>query len=147
MENLQKYYDLVEEVIAELGVEPAQCRGEEAGQWNLQKGDVPVWIDVFYDENNKGSYIQVMTPVSEIPTINREAFLIEVLEVGHDLFGVAFTKYENWLYLKSIRETEGLDKSEFRATMNRIGTYGEDYAAQFRKYFGDKAPGDASKDN
>ncbi len=140
MADLKNYYTLVEEIIQELGVDPVTCRGEEEGQWNLQKGSVPVWIDVFYDENNSTSYVQVMAPITELPPTNREAFFEEVLEIGHDLFGVAFTKYENWLYLKSIRETEGLDKSEMRATMNRIGTYSEDYEAHFKKYFGGKAP-------
>jgi hypothetical protein len=143
MADLKPYFTLVEDVIKELGVDPITCRSEEEGQWNLQKGNLPVWIDVFYDETNKESYIQVMSPITEIPTTNREAFLEEVLDIAHDLFGVAFTKYENWLYVKSIRELEGLDKSEFRATMQRIGSYSEDYEAHFKKYFGGKAPDEA----
>jgi hypothetical protein len=143
MRDLEHYYNLVEKVIGELGVDVPSTRGEDKGQWNLQKGNVPVWIDVFYDDNNKTAYIQVMAPITEIPATNKDVFYEELLDIAHDLFGVAFTKYENSIYLKAIRETEGLDESEFRATMNRIGTYGEEYEALFKKYFGGKAPDEA----
>jgi hypothetical protein len=142
MRDLKYYYELVEKVIADLGVDVSSTRGDQEGQWNLQKGNVPVWVDVFYDDNNKSSYIQVMAPITEIPLTNKDTFYEEVLDLSHDLFGVGFTKYENHIYLKSIREIEGLDESEFRATMNRIGTYSEEYEAHFKKYFGGKAPDD-----
>ncbi len=140
MKDLSYYYNIVEKIIGELGVDVASTRGDDAGQWNLQKGNVPVWVDVFYDENNKSSYIQVMSPITEIPAIGKDAFYEDILNIAHDLFGLGFTKFENHIYLKSIREIEGLDESEFRATMNRIGTYSEEYEEYFKKYFGNKAP-------
>jgi hypothetical protein len=140
MKDIKYYYNLVEKVIGELGVDVASTRGDQEGTWNLQKGNVPVWVDVFDDENNKSTYVQVMAPITEIPTVGKDTFYEEVLDLAHDLFGVGFTKFENHIYLKSIREVEGLDESEFRATMNRIGTYSEEYEAHFKKYFGSKAP-------
>ncbi|MFN0200022.1 MAG: YbjN domain-containing protein [Bacteroidia bacterium] len=127
MEDLQVYYDMVDGCIRELGVDPAICKGEKPGQWSLKRGSAPVWIDVFYDEHNKCSYFQVMAPVVKVPAVNTQAFYQEVLEIAHNLYGVGFTKFQDWLYVKAIRETEGLDASEITATMNRVGFYADQY--------------------
>ena len=48
--ELQSFYDVVESGIAELGVNPADCRGENPGQWNLKKGETIVWVDLWMIE-------------------------------------------------------------------------------------------------
>ncbi len=143
MSILTDYYKIVEEVIKELGVDPAECRGMddddvvEDGQWNLSKGNASVWIDVFFDETNKENYFQVFSPVIEMPKEKINEMCIEALEIGHNLFGIGFTKVENWLYLKHIRELEDLSKNEISNTIDRIGAYGEEYEEYFReKYIG-----------
>ena len=47
------------------------------------------------------------------------------------------TKYKDWIYMKSIRELEGLDEDEMMATLNRVGTYADDLDDYLRnKYTG-----------
>ena len=72
---------MVENCIKNLGVDPATCRGEAAGQWNLSTGSASVWIDVFKRENDPDGYFQCMGPVCKVPASNREAFFQEVLEL------------------------------------------------------------------
>lgn len=135
--DLQVYFDLVDSAIIELGVNPEQCRGGKPGQWNLTKGSASVWLDVFYSEQNQCVYFQCMAPVCGIPASNTQAFYQEVLEINHTLYGVGFTKFKEGIYIKSIREVSGLDKSEILATMRRIGTYADDYDDILKnKYFG-----------
>jgi hypothetical protein len=137
MEPINNYYQMVEKVITDLGVDPATCRGENPGQWNLKKGSASVWVDVWKVENEDYGYIQIMAPIIEIPVEGRDIFMTEVLEINHNLYAVGFTKYKEWLYLKGIREVEGLDINEVSAMFNRVGNYADEYDDYFKnKYFG-----------
>jgi len=51
--DLQPFYQMVEDNISSVGVDPAVCRGEKAGQWNLKKGSANVWIDVWETEKKR----------------------------------------------------------------------------------------------
>jgi hypothetical protein len=111
MPDLKYYYQIVDACIGELGIEPAKARIKD-GEWELTKGSITVWINITYLEQNKTSYIQVLSPVVNVPANNVQKFYEELLETNHTLYGVAFTKYDKWVYIKAIRETEGLDQSE-----------------------------------
>lgn len=143
MSLLTDYYKIVEDVIKDLGVDPVECRGMddddivEDGQWNLSKGNASIWIDVFYDETNKENYFQVFCPVIEVPNGKMGEAATDALEIGHILFGIGFTRVDNWLYLKHIRELTDLSKNEIANIIDRIGVYGEEYEEYFReKYIG-----------
>jgi hypothetical protein len=125
--NLEIYYKMVEKCISSLGVDPLICRGKEAGQWTLKKGSSTVWIDIWYIEKEKRSYIQIMSPVMEVKTTQTEAFYKELLEINDKLFGCGFTLYQNTAWLKSIRETDGLDENELLNMFNRVGNYADQY--------------------
>ena len=126
----------MENCIKRLGVDPAICRGEKPGQWDLKKGSASVWIDVWKKENEDYGYMQIMAPISEVPKTNTEAFYQEVLEINHDLYGVGMTKFKDWIYIKIIRELEDLSEDEAFAMFNRIGNYADDYDDHFKdKYF------------
>ena len=47
---LQNYYKLVDEAISELGLNPDETHGEQAGQWNLKKGR----LDHYHPSNTTG---------------------------------------------------------------------------------------------
>jgi hypothetical protein len=67
MENLQHYYEIIENCIRSLSVDPAQCRGEKPGQWDLKKGSASVWIDIWRPEGTSEGYFQAMAPVVKLP--------------------------------------------------------------------------------
>ncbi len=139
MENLQVYYNMIDQIIREKGVDPEKCRGEKPGQWNMKRGSANVWIDVWKLEDTDYGYLQVMAPVVQIPTTNVEAFYTEILEINHKLYGVGMTKFKDWIYLKGIRELEDLSSSEANAMLNRVGVYADDYDdLLYNKYHGAK---------
>ena len=136
MESLETYYNQVEKVISNLGVDPAVCRGEKPGQWNLKKGSASVWVDVWKLQDQDYGYIQIMGPVCEIPKEKKLEFYEEVLQINHDLYSSAITKFNDWTYVKSIRELEGLGESEIDAMFDRVGYYADYYDDYFiNKYF------------
>lgn len=141
MQAIQHYYNMVEEVITSLGVDPATCRGDQPGQWNLKLGSASVWVDVFQSKDAQGNfidygYLQILAPVCEVPVNNQHIFTKELLEINHTLYGVGFTIYGNNAYIKAIRELDGLDKSEISSTFNRVGVYADDWDDKLKaKYF------------
>ncbi len=145
MINLSPYYEIIEACIRNLGIDPITCRTEKGGQWDLKKGSASVWLDVFPSSQNADyGYFQALAPICKIPEVNVAAFYREALETNHNLYGVGFTIYNDKLYIKVIREVEGLNFSEAMAMINRIGTYADDYDDYFqKKYFnstGSRAP-------
>lgn len=136
MQTIEHYFQMVETIISKLGVDPAICRGEEPGEWNLKKGSSNVWVNVWKVQDQDYGYIQVMGPITQIPVENRDIFMTEVLEINHTLYGVAFSKYKEWLYIRAIRELDGLDEHEANSIITRIGSYADEYDNYFKnKYF------------
>lgn len=142
MQPIQTYYEMVERVITELGVDPKLCRGQNLGQWSMRLGSASVWIDVFQSKDAQGNYIdggylQIMAPIMDVPADRQLEFFRELLEINHKLYGVGFTKFENGIYIKSIRELENLEQSEVMATFRRVGYYSDDYDDMLKaKYAG-----------
>ncbi len=132
MQPIQFYFEMVERVIAEFKVDPQLCRGQQLGQWSMKIGSASMWIDVFQSKDAQGNYIdsgylQVMAPIMAVPADRQLEFFRELLEINHKLYGVGFTKFENNVYIKSIRELDGLEQSEVLSTFKRIGYYADDY--------------------
>jgi len=147
---IQHYYNLVEETLSDYNIHPPTARGQQPGQWNLKLGSASVWVDVFQSKDANGNliqngYFQVLAPVCDVPVNNQHLFTKELLEINHSLYGVSFTIFKEKAYIKSIRELQGLDKSEIRATFDRVGIYADDWDDKLRqKYFafaeGGRAP-------
>ena len=127
MENLNKYYQMIERCISNLGVDPVQCRGTKPGSWTLNKGSVQVWVDVWYIEREQRSYLQIMSPIMKLPKNSKEDFFRELLQINDRLFGVGFTLYKDTVWLKHVRETENLQESEVLNTLHRVGNYADQY--------------------
>jgi len=138
MLNLPNYYQIVESAIEALGVNPAETRTPKAGQWDLRKGSASVWINVFLSrERNDYGYLQIMSPLMKVPTGERQAALFkELLQLNHQLYGVAFSLHEGWLYLRAIRELEGLSTDEALAMLKRIGVYADQYDDELKEKYG-----------
>jgi hypothetical protein len=136
MQNLESFYAMVENVIKKIGVDPSVCRGEKPGQWNLRKGSGDIWVDVWKLEDKEYGYIQIMGPVSKIPADKELEFYKELMEINHGLYACSLTKYEDWIYVKSIRELEDLEESEVLAMFDRVGYYVDFYDDFIKnKYF------------
>lgn len=138
---IQHYYNMFEQVLAEYKVDPATARGQAPGQWNLKLGSASVWVDIFQSKDANGNlqqygYLQVLAPVCDVPINNQHLFTKELLEINHQLYGVAFTIFRDKAYIKSIRELQGLDISEVKSTLDRVGIYANDWDDQLKAKYG-----------
>ncbi len=134
--NFDQTAALVEDSIRGLNVDPALCRGEKPGQWNLTYKGATVWIDVFNFPNSPDRwYFQVMSPLLEMPDKNVADFLQNLLEINHTLFGSWICKKNNWTYVMFLRESAGLDINEVNASLDRVAHYSADYQGKLKFKF------------
>ncbi|MCS7018891.1 MAG: YbjN domain-containing protein [Cytophagales bacterium] len=138
MLDLAYYYQIVENAITEIGVNPLEARTSKAGQWDLRRGSASVWINVFLSrERNDYGYLQIMSPLMRMPLNDARAALFEeLLTLNHHLYGVAFSAYEGWVYLRAIRELKGLSVAEALAMIKRIGVYADEYDDYLKQKYG-----------
>lgn len=138
---IQHYYNMFEQVLVEYKIDPATARGQAAGQWNLKLGSASVWVDIFQSKDAQGNpaqygYLQILAPVCDVPVNNQHLFTKELLEINHSLYGVGFTIFKDKAYIKSIRELQGLDISEIRSTLDRVGIYANDWDDKLKTKYG-----------
>jgi hypothetical protein len=137
MIDINYYYQMVENFIASIGVDPSQCRGNTPGQWSLYRGSALVYVDLWHIEKENRAYIQCMSPVMPLPEMSLQGALFqELLEINDKLYGVGFTLYNGHIWLKHIREVDGLDANEAAAIMNRIGIYADQYDDYLKQKYG-----------
>lgn len=120
---LETYYELVESAIADLGIEPSETRGEQAGQWNLKKGKFDIMVDVWEHENH--FLFQVVCPLCGLPDENREAFMMHLLKKNYGLSSVAYGVMEDNVYLKHTTEANSLTKDNIISLLTKIAFYAE----------------------
>lgn len=148
MTELEIGISKVEGAIKKMNVDPALCRGEKAGQYNMVQGSISIWIDVWHIEKENRAYFQVMAPIMSLANVSNKLGLYEeLLTVNDTLYNVAFTIYNNNVWLKSIREVHGLDEDEVVAQIRRIGTYGDQYDDVFKQKYDNtyQSPGVAGR--
>lgn len=128
MQDLTPYYQMVERCFVALGIQPETARLEQPGEWTVTKGDSKIHIFVKHIEQNKDDYFWAVSPICELPTEDvRKKFYEELLETNHTLYGAAFTKYDKWIYVKTIRELRGMDVDEMFNLITRVGSYADMY--------------------
>lgn len=138
MQDLSSSFSMIEAIFSEFGIDPVACRGEKPGQWALVRGSAKVWVDIWYIESEGRAYFQCMSPVMMFPAPEKHGeFFKELLEINDQLFGVGFTIYNGWAWLKHIRELDGLDQAEATATINRIGVYADKYDDILKAKYGE----------
>lgn len=139
--SIQHYYTMFEQVLVEYKIDPTTARGQAPGQWNLKLGSASVWVDIFQSKDAQGNltqygYLQVLAPVCDVPVNNQNLFTKELLEINHSLYGVGFTIFKDKAYIKSIRELQGLDISEIKSTLDRVGIYANDWDDKLKTKYG-----------
>lgn len=120
---LDTYYKLVDSAIAELGINPEETRGEQAGQWNLKKGRFDIMIDVWEQENHQ--LFQVVCPLCGLPDENLEAFLMHLLKKNYGMSGITYSIMEESVFLKYTTEAATLTKQNIIALLNKTAFYAE----------------------
>lgn len=140
--ELDGYYNMVEEVITELGTRAEQCRSLDVngkvipGQWNLVKGSAKILADVYTTAEGL-SYFCVAAPVMMITSSDPTKLYEKLLKLNHQMYSASFSINQGWVWLRILRECEGMDRKECRNTFDRVGWYADQYDDMLKNEFGD----------
>lgn len=135
MQDLTPYYTIVEQAIQKIGIDPATCRGQNPGSWNMVKGSARIMLDLWFIQQEKRAYFSVVSPVMKMTRSNVESLTSELLKLNHMMFGAAFTLYNDIIYIRTIREVDGMDANEAASMIMRVGNYTDHYDDILREKF------------
>jgi len=116
---------IIEESIAQLGLDPDKSRGEVPGTWLLQKGDAQIRIELLSIDGKTVSLIQISAPLVQWPKANEQRVAQELLRKNHQLIDAGFSLHEDTIFLRISRETAGSDVIEAIQMIGKMGHYAE----------------------
>lgn len=120
---IETYYKLVDSAITELGLNPDEVKGEQAGQWNLKKGKFDIMVDVWEQDNQ--FLFQIVSPLCSLPDENREAFLMHILQKNYGMSSLAYAIMEDSVFLKHTTEANTLTKELILLLLSKTAFYAE----------------------
>lgn len=124
---LEHYRDLIEEIIADLGIDPVDNLEEATEQqhysWCLQRGSATVFVELFTE--GKESYFMVDCPILTLPATGLEAFYRKLLELNDQLVEASLVVRGSEIHLVGIRPLRGLDASEASDMLDRISAWAD----------------------
>jgi len=142
---------IIENAIKTMGLQPEETRGEEAGQWQMFRGPICIYIDVWKpsinsDWNYTGSEhavstFQVIAPITDLPPVeNRYKFYEELLHMNFHMYNasVIVNSHDNVLAIKYKQITPGLTEADVIEAVESTGYYAEMLAEYYSKNYGVK---------
>lgn len=115
---------LVESAIGRLGMDAAEARTENKGQWNIAKNqNTQIMIDLW--EEDEHWFFQVLSPICPVGDENNAAFFKFLLEENHGICEASFTILDNNVFLKYTTEAADLTEERAYKSIVRIAYYNE----------------------
>lgn len=120
---IEKYYKVVDEAVAALGLDAEDVRGEQPGQWNLKKGRFDIMVDVWEQESQY--MFQIVCPLCGIPEESREGFLLNLLQKNYGLSAMTYAVMDNIVFLKYTTEATPLTSENIVSLLTKTAFYAE----------------------
>jgi hypothetical protein len=150
MENLNKYIQLVEDAIIELGVDPAVCRTELPNKWHLHRGQAQVVLMVRKSRTHKGEERDTLVIVSPVVVVPQEEKLKQklyqfLLSTSHQMITEAFSiaKEANGTevaYISSTYFIDEMNKEEVAFMLDSMSFYAYKFSEELRAEFMGQKP-------
>lgn len=145
------YTKIIDDAIVKMGLNPDETRGEESGQWQIFRGAICIFIDVWKpslnsDWNYTGSEyavntFQVIAPITELPEESKLfQFYEELLHMNFHLYkaSIIVNRRDNVLAIKYKSLVAGLSETEVIEAVESVGYYAEMLAEYYSKNYGVK---------
>lgn len=127
--NLTSTLALIEDVLRELGHDPAATRSDAPGAlhaWRIVKGSAVTQVTLV--SRTEFTHLRVCAVVMTIDgKVDRPALHAHLLELNASLCGAAFATDGDRVLLLSERSTLDLDQSEVRELIRRVTTNADDH--------------------
>lgn len=135
--ELQELYNLIDDAVEKIGVDPKDAKNAGEGQWFLMNEEMPIYMDAWEEtESNPWNYykfaedrtiFQVTIPFCYGPTVKRTEFFEELLVVNLNLhFGkFSYNPPENIVALSYRIPGSNLRREMVKDTIDALGYYAE----------------------
>lgn len=146
--TLLNYYAIVEDALRIAGVKPEEARCANEGEWQLQKAEAEIYIDIwvpesvnqwqYYVAENPEPILQIMIPIGTLQAItNRELLMADLLQLNAQLYYGAFiyNPQENMVALQFKRLATGINQREVLEPINALGYYAENLSIMLKERF------------
>jgi hypothetical protein len=146
--TLLNYYAIVEDALRVVGIEPEEARCANEGEWQLQKGESEIYIDIwvpesvnqwqYYVAENPEPILQIMIPIGTLQAItNRELLMADLLQLNAQLYYGAFiyNPQQNMIALQYKRLATGINQREVLEPINALGYYAENLSVMLKERF------------
>ncbi|MCC6721341.1 MAG: hypothetical protein IT243_04010 [Bacteroidia bacterium] len=148
---LKQYIDIVESSIETLGVKAAEIRGEEPGQWQIFRGPICLFIDLWTPEHNtdwnytveqnNNTTFQVIAPITKLPNDeNKFKFYEELLHINFHLYkaSLIINLKDSVLAVKYKQLADNINQHDVVDALECTGYYAEMLSEYFVKKYGVK---------
>jgi hypothetical protein len=128
MSNLLGFYEIIEKGIDSLGIPPTNARGQEAGQWDFNRGSAIIAVGIISSDRFPNGYFYVssiLMNVDDVPSEKKEDFYKRLCEMNASLVNMKLCVAENQVQLISNRDAIGLDVVEVETTINSLSYYAD----------------------
>jgi len=146
---IDNYITTIENAIVKMGLKPEETRGEEEGQWQVFRGAICIFVDIWRPVTNSDwnytgidnpvNTFQVIVPITTLPEEDKLfKFYEELLHMNFHLYQASFmvNRNDNVLALKYKRIAEGLTESDVVEAVESTGYYAEMLSEYYKKNYG-----------
>ncbi|NUM31300.1 MAG: hypothetical protein HUU47_03130 [Bacteroidetes bacterium] len=145
---IEKYIETIESAIESLGVKASEIRGEENGQWQIFRGPICLFIDVWTPvhntdwnytvEQSNNTTFQVIAPITKLPENEKLfSFYEELLHMNMHIYkaSLIININDRVLAVKFKQLVDGLTEKEVIDALECVGYYAEMLTEYFVKKY------------
>lgn len=139
--RIQNHVQVVEQILLEIGVDPAQARMNTADGfgWRFQRGSAA--IEIYVTQQEDAGYLQVLAPILHLPMTNLLPLYRHLLELNLQLTTASLGVYLDVVYVFSERPLEGLDAVEANSLISLVAEYADELDDKLVNEFGGRLYG------
>lgn len=133
---LEHYAATVDNILADLGVDPGQSRLsiDNGFGWTFRRGSAI--IEIYISAQEDRGFLQVLAPIMHIPPTNVLPLYRRLLELNLQLTNASLGVYFDVVYVFHERPLQGLDASEANQIITMVAGYADDLDNELVDEFG-----------
>lgn len=124
MPNLTDYQHIIASAIKKLGLDAEKCR-TSAATWEIQRGSVLLLLELYEADNR--IYFKVEALIASLPNEQSTDFYKQLLLHNHNFNGFAFSLQADKVYIKTVRDTLGMDLMEAFVLITKVGNHADEF--------------------
>ncbi|WP_411870412.1 YbjN domain-containing protein [Vulcanococcus limneticus] len=141
--SLEQVVDLVDEVLAGLGIDGQREDSDDGADWSLQVGSATLELGLHHNVILDEDTLEVRSPILRLPERNLLAFYRRCLELNRIVVGCCFGVDEDVVVVATERTLPGLGKPEVARMLLDVASVADQFDDELAREFGAEQLGQA----